>query len=215
MRGVLGGSKPNKPAVPYPRPAQPLTKRDVERMAYEQAGAIDLLKAIRNTPTDFERTLTALRATTRLADVMTRREQLEFQAAVSGLPSGRTAGTVPERLVAAWLVTHNYSYGGSGYVTDATKDWFFQLPLFGGRQYGGAVVDIFVSAGASHTEKGLAIRVNGQYWHTGAEVEAKDEAQKQRLINKGVAVEDIFDYQVMDPGLLDTTFNYLLGGKKV
>jgi hypothetical protein len=175
----------------------------------------ELLKPIRNTPTDLERLLRAGGVSARLAPTLDPREQDELKASLAGLLRGRTAGTVPELVVAGWLKSHGYQFGGDGRTghLDLTKDWFFQYPLEGGRSLsgGGAVADVFLSPRLIPGSRGGVIRVNGYYWHTRPGGLAHDAGQKLRLEASKYKVYDLWDYQALNPGTLDGFFTGILG----
>lgn len=208
----MGGKQPRKSQASRSLPRRP-TPRSIMREIYRQADLLPSLKPIRKSATNFQRELQALGVSERIAKNLSFGDVQEQEAELSGLPAGRTAGTEPERLVAAWLVTHKYEYGGMGYQFNPSKDWGFQIPLEGGRSAsgGGAVADVFLSPQASKTPAGVVIRVNGQYFHQRAENEKNDEAQKLRLISKGYRVVDIFDFEVLNPGRLESRMSDILG----
>ena len=75
-----------------------------------------------------------------------------------------TVATDLEKKVYDWLVSHNILFD-------------FQTQLIGSfdRQLGDAVVDFLIY------ETNICLRVQGEYWHVGTEVNAKDVIQKERL----------------------------------
>ncbi len=99
-------------------------------------------------------------------------------------------GTLPELVTYDWLERR-------------TLEFQFQSGQLGGRRMrGGAVVDFVISGLAAD---GLYLwRIQGEYWHQGGEVEAKDEVQKARLrrLKIGgvpvVAVVDLWENDVYD-----------------
>jgi very-short-patch-repair endonuclease len=74
------------------------------------------------------------------------------------------------------------------YLATQGEVFEFQTQLLGGmgNEKGDAKVDFTLP------EKMLALRVQGGYWHTGVEVEAKDVLQKARLSNMGWTVIDLW-----------------------
>jgi hypothetical protein len=190
--------------------------RDFVRQALKEADSFTDDMKLRHVPTDLVKTLERGGITGKVAKGLDQEAQEELAASYSGLQGGRTAGTKPERIAAAWLNMHGYQFGGdgrNGYNFDMSKDWFFQFPLEGGRGRagGGAVADIFISKHASATKAGVVVRVNGDYWHHLPGMEAHDEAQKIRLVGKGFKVTDISDHEVLQPGVLDGFFTNILG----
>jgi len=76
------------------------------------------------------------------------------------------AGSSPELLVYDWLTRRRIEFE-------------FQSSLYGGRQVaGGLVTDFIVWVGADP----MAWRIQGEHWHTGAVVEAKDKANAIRML---------------------------------
>jgi hypothetical protein len=95
-------------------------------------------------------------------------------------------GTLPERLVEKWLIHRQYPYQK-------------QLSLLGGNlRVGGGVVDFLVSYGPP---PGVAVRVQGDYWHTLTPRIAKDRIQYQRLIAKGYIVLDLWEGELYTAAL--------------
>ncbi len=86
-----------------------------------------------------------------------------------------------EKIVYAWLASHSVPFD-------------FQSQLIGGfdRQIGDAIVDFVLK------ENNVVIRVQGEYWHTGAEVEAKDVIQKERLRDLGYSVVDVWGTDIQN-----------------
>jgi hypothetical protein len=207
--------KPKRiPGVHLPHPKRKITRRDLLRKAWRSAKILQYLPKLRKTPSDLERVLTAAHLTEKLAKNLTFREQQQLEADLSaiGIKAGRTSGTLPERLVAKWLLSHGVEYAGMGYEANPTKGFSFQLPLLGGRAGfgGGAVVDIFLSAAVSGTKQGVAVRVNGLYWHSQPATAARDEAQRLALVAAGYVVSDISDAEVLNRGTLDTRMKELI-----
>ena len=84
----------------------------------------------------------------------------------------------PERMVKEWLDENNIIYRE-------------QVNIFGGRtEKGGAIVDFIIS------DVMIAIRVQGEYWHIGTAVEARDNLQKEMLTAQGYTVVDIQEEEI-------------------
>jgi len=74
-----------------------------------------------------------------------------------------------------------------------------QEPLFGGtREIGGAVIDIRL------TERNIVLRIFGGYWHTSLKAKARDELGKERLLNEGYIVVDLWEENLTDEKLENT-----------
>ena len=193
------GKKP-KPAYSPKIP----TVRDAIRDIWKQAGILDQLPPIRNTPTHLERVLTARGISASLANVMTEEEALDFLAAESGLEGGQTSATRPERLTFAWLKSHGYTYGGTGGSADTTADFVWQYPLGGGKNVkGGTDVDFFLSGKATGTPRGTTLFIDGLYAHSRPGVSDRDRAAELVLKAKGYAVQRITDVETDQSGVLD------------
>lgn len=202
--GVLGGKGKAKAKKIEPYKIRKITPRDIQRMAYRQAGMLDMLPSIRDTPSDIERLLRAGGLSEKIAQGLTFQEQQELEADLSFIAAGKTSGTLPERLVAKWLVSHDFPYEGMGDANRLNRGFAFQVPLLGGRERnGGTVVDFVVSASASRTKQGLAIFPEGAYWHKQLENSIKDESKYQRLKAAGYEVMTLWDYEALEPGVLD------------
>jgi hypothetical protein len=209
-----GGSSKKKRKKAKPRPFRVKTKRDVVREVYRQAGILPQLKKLRNTPSDVKRLALEAGWDSRVIDSLSLREQQQLEADLSsiGILPGRTAGTLPERLVAKYLLGRGLPYEGMGYNAHLYQGWAFQLPTIGGRSGsgGGAVLDIAIAAKASLTGKIVAGRVNGSYWHHLPGAPAHDAAQKRALERAGYTVLDIWDYEATSPGVLDARMREVL-----
>jgi hypothetical protein len=147
---------------------------------------------------------------------MTEREEQVFVASFAGLKAGRTALTIPELTVIVWLMKANYSFGGVWpQITDQTADFFSQYPVEGGRAVaGGAVVDVFISPQASKTTKGVALSIDGVYFHSKTATAARDTAQNLLLTTQGYKVARITDVDVLQKGVLDRFMTDLVGKKQ-
>lgn len=104
-------------------------------------------------------------------------------------------GTLPERLVRAWLIARNIQYIEQG-------------PTFGGTlRIGGAVVDFILPFMGSNP--GTVIRVQGDYWHTMDSRIAKDRAQYERLVAKGYTVVDLWEGDLKSHALGGDLFSWI------
>jgi hypothetical protein len=149
-----------------------------------------------------------------LADLISfeEQQQLEADLALVGITAGRTSGTLPERLVAKWLLNNNYSYGGMGLNYNRSADFAFQVPLLGGKGVaGGTVVDIFVSPNASNTRFGTAVFPEGYYWHNLPNQALKDKTKYATLEMLGYKVVTMWDYETENFGLLDQKMRQIVG----
>ena len=200
------GKKPKARYLPHTP-----SVRDMIREIYQDAGIIEALPPIRNTPTHLERALTRLGINQQLAQVMTSEEALDFLAAQSGLEPGRTSATRPERLVFSWLKRHNYSYGGEGGSANTTADFVFQYPLNGGKNVkGGADLDFMLSSRATGTKRGVALFIDGNYIHSRNDVATRDKATDLLLTAQGYTVARIQDTETDNGGMLDARMRALL-----
>jgi hypothetical protein len=195
---------------PAPPRKRKLSKRDIERKIYGSAGLLDQLPRIRQASTDLERALRASGITGRIAQNLTQKEEQELEAAIGVIAAGRTSGTLPERLVAKWLLQRGYELEGVG--VPVSKGWGFQVPMLGGRDSrGGTVVDIFISPQASKTPKGVAIYPEGAYWHMKAAQFERDQIKYQKLVTMGLRVVTLWDYEAAQPGILDAKMREAVG----
>ena len=84
-------------------------------------------------------------------------------------------GTLPEMLVFSELVRR-------GLKPDL--DFFFQSSIFGGRMAkGGLVIDFIFE-----NPPGLAINVQGEFWHRGAVTDARDLLGRAQLAGEGITL---------------------------
>ena len=84
-----------------------------------------------------------------------------------------------------------------------------QEPMFGGsRELGGAIIDIRL------TERNIIIRIFGGYWHTGLKATARDELGKERLLNQGYQVVDIWEPDLTDDKI-ERTMQLAIQGREV
>lgn len=185
--------------------------RDEIRKIYKEAGILEALPPIRQTPTHLERALTARGISASLANVMTVEEGLEFLAAESGLEPGITSATLPERLTFAWLKQHGYSYGGTGPSANINMDFTWQVPLNGGKNAkGGSDIDFFLSSRATGTAKGTTLFIDGLWAHSRNGVAERDAATDLRLTAQGYVVARITDTETASGGILDARLRQLL-----
>jgi len=98
-------------------------------------------------------------------------------------------GTLPELCTMEWLERKRTPYE-------------FQSAQMGGRRIaGGAVIDFLVDISAAGW---YVWRVQGEYWHSGMETEARDEAQAERLMRLRIggrpvaAVVDLWELDIYD-----------------
>ena len=74
-----------------------------------------------------------------------------------------------------------------------------QQPMFGiAGEAGSATVDFIIP------ERSLALRVMGSYWHSGTEAKARDSLGKERLINAGYQVVDLWEENLTDDKIQNT-----------
>uniref|UniRef100_A0A6M3LM78 DUF559 domain-containing protein n=1 Tax=viral metagenome TaxID=1070528 RepID=A0A6M3LM78_9ZZZZ len=89
-------------------------------------------------------------------------------------------------------------------------DFEFQSSFGGGRfELGGAVVDFLF------TERSLAWRVQGDYYHTGMAKEATDSVQRELLESEGWIVVDLWGSDLKDPARREYTLQRALLGEEV
>ena len=89
-------------------------------------------------------------------------------------------------------------------------DYEFQSSQMGGRfELGGAIVDFLFS------ERALAWRVQGDYWHTQIAKQATDSVQRELLEAQGWTVVDIFGSDLETPEEVNSTLEKALLGEEV
>lgn len=99
--------------------------------------------------------------------------------AILKLQQKYTNGTLPELVTLHYLVKWNVPH-------------WYQVALFGGHVRGGVIPDFVVNRGG----RGLAIQVQGNYWHEGFEAEQKDRLAKMQLIGQvvnGTQIEQVVE----------------------
>jgi hypothetical protein len=192
------------------------TTKDYIREIYNQNDARVAYQFEKAHGTNAERLLRSIGITERLADTMTAREEQVFIASFAGLKAGRTALTIPELTVIVWLMKAHYSFGGVWpRITDQGADFFSQYPVEGGRtRAGGAVVDVYISPMASKTVKGIAMSIDGVYYHSKTAVAGRDAPRTYLLTAQGYKVARIKDTEVLQKGPLDTFMMNLVGKKQ-
>ena len=68
-----------------------------------------------------------------------------------------------------------------------------QQPMFGiAGEAGSAVVDFVLG------ERNIVLRIMGSYWHSGMEAKARDSLGKERLMNAGYQVVDLWEENLSD-----------------
>lgn len=190
---------------------RPLTPREILRRAYKQAGALDALPKLRDRPSDVERLARAVGISEKVAQGLTFKEEQALEADLAIIAAGRISGTIPERLVAKWLLQQNVPYEGMGEAARLQRGFAFQVPLLGGRERsGGTVVDIYVSPDASRTEMGALVYPEGEYWHKMGDQPIKDKAKYEMLRAMGYEVHVMWDWEAETPGLLDAKMRQVL-----
>ena len=101
-----------------------------------------------------------------------------------------------EKKVWDWLTKNNIPF-----QTEETM-------LAEAREVGSAIVDFLIP------DKNLIIRVMGSYWHSGLTAKARDELAKERLINQGYIVVDIWEENLTEEKI-DRTMRMALEGQEV
>ena len=98
---------------------------------------------------------------------------------------GAITGSDLEVKVYTWLIKHGFKLN---------VDFEFQSHLIGGynRELGDAIVD-FVLLKAK-----IALRVQGEYWHTSVQEKARDTIQKERLRGLGYTVVDLWEDDLLE-----------------
>lgn len=91
------------------------------------------------------------------------------------------------------------------------KDILFtaQTPMFGGMgELGSATVDFIL------TERQIALRVFGGYWHKGLEVNARDLLGREKLTEAGYTVVDVWE-ENLTSAKIDSTLELAITGQEV
>ena len=102
-----------------------------------------------------------------------------------------------EQIVYDWLTARNIPFR-------------FQSALMGGfYQLGGAVVDVII------TDRNLAWRIQGEYWHRGVSKTGQDILQREMLNELGYTVVDLLSDDLEDPTRRDETLTKALRGEEM
>jgi very-short-patch-repair endonuclease len=91
-----------------------------------------------------------------------------------------------ERKVHDWLTRNNIQFAAE------------QTMLGEARELGSAIVDFYIPG------RNLVLRVMGSYWHSGLTAKARDELSKERLINQGYIVIDLWEENLSDERIEET-----------
>ena len=84
-----------------------------------------------------------------------------------------------------------------------------QEPMFGvAGEAGSAVIDFVL------TERNIVLRCMGTYWHSSAQSQARDLFGRERLINKGFQVVDIWEESMETDEELEHTMKLALQGQE-
>ncbi len=100
-----------------------------------------------------------------------------------------------ERKVWDWLVKN-----GILFETEQTM-------LAPARETGSAIVDFLLP------EKNIILRVMGSYYHSGLTADARDELSKERLMNQGYIVIDLWE-ETLSKDRLESTMRKALRGEE-
>ena len=120
-----------------------------------------------------------------------RRERLEAAA------GNVQEGTLPERIIANWLAGRGIMY-----------QW--QTPVAGGALHiGGSIVDFILPTVG--LPPGLAMRVQGAYWHSLFSRQSRDAMQHERLVALGYTTVDAWENEVYEAVLGGYLDDYLIG----
>ena len=191
---------------------RPQTAQDIMRKLLKGGGGSRKRKSLQAPGGNFLQSFT--RGGARIGNNFTFAEMQKVDADLSryGIYPGKTAGTLPERVTAKWLIDHNYNYGGEGYNYNG-GDWGFQIPVFGGRDTsgGGGVADFYISPEILSPGGGI-ILPQGAYWHKQLANAARDDALYLRYQAAGYKLLVMWDYQALNPGELDYVMANFLGG---
>ena len=99
-----------------------------------------------------------------------------------------------ERIVYNWLIKHSILFTA-------------QAPMFGAGELGSATVDFIL------TERNIALRVMGGYWHSGLETNARDLLGKEKLAEVGYTVVDVREENLI-AGKIDSTMELAISGQE-
>jgi len=99
-----------------------------------------------------------------------------------------------EKLVFGWLTRHKIPFTA-------------QQKMFGTMEIGSAVVDFIL------TERQIAIRCMGGYWHSGLQASGRDRLGKEKLMEAGYVVVDCWEDDLMRR--LDFTMERAITGEEL
>jgi very-short-patch-repair endonuclease len=103
--------------------------------------------------------------------------------------------STPEVIVYNWLTKRNIEFK-------------FQSVFAGGIwEFGGAVVDFVL------TERMIALRVQGIYWHQGVSKKGSDDIQRETIESYGYTVVDVWEDDIENR--LDETMNKAIRGEEM
>ncbi len=126
-----------------------------------------------------------------LAPTKSKRARLE--AAAGTVPTG----TLPERIVANWLTGRAIPHQS-------------QSPILGGALHiGGSIVDFVLPT--IGLPPGMALRVQGAYWHSIFSRQGKDAMQRDRLIAQGYQTVDAWEDEIYEAVLGGYLDDYMIG----
>jgi len=93
-----------------------------------------------------------------------------------------------------WLIKHSILFTA-------------QAPMFGVGELGSATVDFIL------TERNIAIRVMGTFWHSGLETNARDLLGREKLTEAGYTVVDVWEDDINRN--LETTMKLAIQGQEM
>ena len=106
-------------------------------------------------------------------------------------------GTLPERIVANWLTGRSIAHQS-------------QSPILGGALHiGGSIVDFVLPT--IGLPPGMALRVQGAYWHSIFSRQGKDAMQRDRLIAQGYQTVDAWEDEIYEAVLGGYLDDYMIG----
>lgn len=100
-----------------------------------------------------------------------------------------------EKKVWTWLVRNNIQFETE------------RVMLAEARELGSAIVDFVIP------DKNLILRVMGSYYHSGLEAKARDEFSKERLMNQGYIVIDLWE-ENLSAARIENTMRLALQGQE-
>ena len=99
-----------------------------------------------------------------------------------------------EKIVYSWLAKHDIPFQA-------------QKRMFGVMELGSATVDFILS------NRQIALRCNGGYWHAGLTADARDRLGREKLIEAGYVVVDCWEDDLMRR--LDATMELAIQGQEM